>query len=134
MPTFFSNAIGTTSGILYHYTLPDNKINDWLVKESKARFGTPPDLFAADGMNAGIMIVEALRKTGGDASAYTLIKVMEGMSFGGPKGTIDIRAEDHVAMQDMYVVKLLNMDDPEFKYFELVKTNRTDVPCLLPEE
>jgi len=133
MPTFFSNAIGTTSGILYHYTLPNNEINDWLVEQSKARYGTPPDLFAADGMNAGIMIVEALRKTGGDASASALIKAMEGMSFEGPKGTIDIRAEDHVAMQDMYVVKLLNLDDPDFKYYELVKTNRPDVPCLLPE-
>ena len=36
--------------------------------------------------------------------------------------------------QDMYVAKLLNVDDPEFKYFEYVETNRPDVPCLLPEE
>ncbi len=134
MPTFFSNAIGTTSGILYHYTLPNNKINDWLVEQSKARYGTPPDLFAADGMNAGILIVEALKKTGGDASASALIKAMEGIEFEGPKGTIYIRPEDHVAIQDMYVVKLTNLDDPEFKYFELVKTNRPDVPCLLPED
>ena len=31
MPAFFANAIGSTSGILYHYTLADNPVNDWLV-------------------------------------------------------------------------------------------------------
>jgi hypothetical protein len=34
----------------------------------------------------------------------------------------------------MYVATLLNVDDPDFKYFEYVGTNRPDVPCLLPEE
>ena len=56
---------------------------------------------------------------------------MEGMSFDGPKGTITIRPEDHVAIQDMYIVKILNVDDPDFKFFQLVKTTRPDVPCLL---
>ncbi|MBK8934574.1 MAG: substrate-binding domain-containing protein [Chloroflexi bacterium] len=133
LPTFFANAIGTTSGILYHYTAPDNPINDWLVEQTKARFGVPPDLFDADGMNAAIMLVEAVKKTSGDVSADAMIGAMEGMSFEGPKGTIDIRAEDHVAIQDMYIVTLTNVDDPDFKFFDLVKTTRPNVPCLLPE-
>jgi branched-chain amino acid transport system substrate-binding protein len=58
---------------------------------------------------------------------------MEGMEFDGPKGTIYFRPEDHVAEQDMYVVKLTNVTDPDFKYFELVKTTRPQIPCLLPE-
>ncbi|MCP5094366.1 MAG: ABC transporter substrate-binding protein [Chloroflexi bacterium] len=134
MPAFFSNAIGSTSGILYHYTFPDNEINDWLVTNAVERFGVPPDLFDADAMNAALLISEALHATGGDASAAALIGAMEGIEFEGPKGTINIRAEDHVAIQDMYVATLLNVDDPEFKYFELVETNRPDVPCLLPED
>ncbi len=133
MPAFFSNAIGSTSGILYHYTLPDNEANDWLVNIVQERYSTFPDLFDADGMNAGIMLGEALKASGGDASADALIDAMEGMEFEGPKGTINIRAEDHVAIQDMYIVKLLNVDNPEFKYFEYVETNRPNVPCLLPE-
>jgi branched-chain amino acid transport system substrate-binding protein len=134
LPAFFANAIGTTSGILYHYTSPDNAINDWLVAETTARHGVPPDLFDADGMNAAILIGEALKVTGGDASSEALIAAMEGLEFEGPKGTVLIRAEDHVAIQDMYIVTLLNVDDPEFKYFEQVTTTRPDVPCLLPEE
>ncbi len=133
MPAFFANAIGSTSGILYHYTLPDNEINDWLVETTKARFNTTPDLFDADAMNAAILIGTALRKTGGDASAAALIAAIEGLSFAGPKGLIEIRAEDHVAIQDMYIAELLNVDDPEFKFFEYVETNRPEVPCLLPE-
>ncbi|KAA3660458.1 MAG: hypothetical protein DWQ04_19365 [Chloroflexi bacterium] len=133
LPAFFGNAIGSTSGILYHYTAPDNAINDWLIEQVQARYSTFPDLFDADAMNAAILLTEALQKTGGDASAASLRGAMEGIEFEGPKGTINIRAEDHVAIQDMYIVTLLNVDDPEFKYFELVETNRPNVPCLLPE-
>jgi len=134
MPVFFGNAVGQTAGILYHYTAPDNPINDWLVQETKARYGVPPDLFDADGMNAAIAAITALYNTGGDTSSAALIKAMEGMEFEGPKGTILFRPEDHLAVQDMYIVKLLNVDDPESKFFELVKTTRPEIPCLLPED
>ena len=133
MPTFFANAIGTTSAILYHYTQPDNEINDWLV-EKAAEAGTFPDLFWADGMNAALAVTAALEATGGDASPDALRDALEGIEFDGPKGVIYIRPEDHVAIQDMYVVTLTNVDDPEFKFFDAVTTNRPDVPCLLEGE
>ena len=133
LPAFFSNAIGSTSGILYHYTLPDNEVNDWLTETTLARDGVPPDLFDADAMNAALLLANALRATGGDASAEAMIAAMEGLEFEGPKGLIFIRPEDHVAVQDMYIVTLLNVDDPEFRFYESVETNRPDVPCLLPE-
>jgi branched-chain amino acid transport system substrate-binding protein len=133
VPVFYGNAVGSNSGILYHYTLPDNEINDWLVEQVNERHGTWPDLFDADAMNAAIMIVEALRATGGDTDPQALIAAMEGMTFQGPKGEIYIRPEDHVAIQDMYIVTLTNVDDPEFRFFDLVETNRPEVPCLLPE-
>ncbi len=131
MPAFFANAIGTTSVILYHYTAPSNPINDYLISNMAAVGGTFPDLFDADGMNAAIMTVEALKATGGAADADSLKAALEGMSFDGPKGLIEIRAEDHMAIQDMYVVTLLNVDDPEFKYYENVATVRPEPPCLL---
>jgi branched-chain amino acid transport system substrate-binding protein len=133
LPAFFSNAIGSTSGILYHYTAPSNPINDWLVKEDKARYGVYPDLFDADGFNAALLLIEGLKATNGDASAEALLAAFEGMTFEGPKGTIYIRPEDHVAIQDMYIVKLLNVDDPDQKFFEIIKTTRPEPPCLLPE-
>jgi len=129
----YAAALGQNSGILYHYTSPKNPINDWLVKETLARHKVPPDLFDADGMNAAIAVATALRKTNGSTDSAALIKVMEGMEFDGPKGKVYFRPEDHVAIQDMYIVKILNVTDKEFKFFETVKTNRPEPPCLLPE-
>lgn len=131
VPAFYSTMIGQNSGILYHYTLPDNEVNDFLVAEVTSRYGEPPDLFDADGMNAAIMLVEGLRKSEWDASGDALVAAFEGLEFDGPKGPIYIRPEDHVAIQDMYIVKILNVDDPEYRYFELVETTRSEVPCLL---
>jgi len=90
MPVFYQNAIGTTAGILYHYSAPDNPINDFLIAGLSGRYGVFPDLFDADLMNAAIMVVEALKATGGDTTGATLVQAMEGLSFEGPKGTIDI--------------------------------------------
>ena len=133
MPTFFANAVDTTAGILYHYSAPDNPANDFLKEQDKARYGVMPDLFDADGMNAAIMIVEALKKTNGDASGEALKTAMEGLEFEGPKGTIYIRPEDHVAIQDMYILKLVNVTDPDANFYEYVDTTRPEPPCLLPE-
>jgi branched-chain amino acid transport system substrate-binding protein len=133
VPVFYAPAVGQNSGILYHYTLPENPINDWLVEQVKARYNEPPDLFDADAMNAALMALNALNATGGDTDAAALIEAMEGMEFDGPKGKIAVRPEDHVAIQDMYIVKILNVDDPEFRFFELVDTTRPEPPCLLPE-
>jgi branched-chain amino acid transport system substrate-binding protein len=132
-PVVYANAVGQTGAILYHYTLPDNEINDWLI-EKLGENDQFPDLFSADGMNAGIAVVEALRATDGDASADALLGALEGLEFEGPKGTILFRPEDHVAIQDMYVVTLDNIDDPEFKYYTLQETVRPEPPCQLPED
>jgi branched-chain amino acid transport system substrate-binding protein len=131
MPAFFADAVGSTSGILYHYTGPDNPINDWMVEQTNARYGVPPDLFDADGFNAALLVIEALRATGGNPEARAMIEAMEGMTFEGPKGSVYIRPEDHVAIQDMYIVTLTNVTDPEFRYYDLVEVTRPEPPCLL---
>jgi branched-chain amino acid transport system substrate-binding protein len=134
MPAIFVGAEGSVSGILYHYTLPDDPINDWMVDRTRAEFGTSPDLFDADAFNAAVLIAESLRVTGGDAGADALREAIEGISFAGPKGTIEIRAQDHVAIQDMYIAMLDNLDDARSRFFDLVATNRPTVPCLLEGE
>lgn len=134
MPLWYQDAVGSTNGILYHYQGPQNNpINDFLVAQEVARYGVHPDLFDADGMNAAIMVVEALKKTNGDASAAALVAAMEGLEFEGPKGLIYIRPEDHVAIQDMYILKLENLTDPAQAYYSYVETTRPEPPCLLPE-
>lgn len=133
MPIWYGNAVGSTNGILYHYSAPDNAINDFLVEQDKARYATAPDLFDADGMNAAIMAVEAIKAVGGNMDGAALVAAMEGMSFEGPKGLVEIRPEDHVAIQDMYVLKLVDLTAADAAYYEYVETTRPEPPCLLPE-
>lgn len=134
MPLWYGNAVGSTNGILYHYSAPDNPANDFLVEQDLARYLTAPDLFDGDGMNAAIMVVEAIKATEGDVSGEALVSVMEGMTFEGPKGTVYIRPEDHVAIQDMYILTLVDLSAENADYYEYVETTRPEPPCLLPEE
>ena len=131
----YADAIGVVGVQVYHYTLPDNEINDWLVARHMEEYGTPPDLWAAGGMMAAIMTVQGLEATHGDASADALRAVYEdNFSFEGPKGTVIIRPSDHVALQNLYFVRVTNTTDPEFKFVELVQEFQpedTEPPCAL---
>jgi branched-chain amino acid transport system substrate-binding protein len=101
------DATGMIGICKYSYILPQNPINDWLTEKHIERHGEPPDLFTGGGFAAGVALVEALKRTGGDADAGALIPVMEGLSFEGPKGTYTFRPEDHQALQPMYVVEMV---------------------------
>ncbi|RMF39727.1 MAG: ABC transporter permease [Alphaproteobacteria bacterium] len=92
---------GMEGATYYYYEIPQNPVNDWLVKTHFERFGTPPDFFTAGGMAAGIAIVEAIKKAG-STDTEALIAAMEGMEFQTPKGRMVFRPEDHQALQSMY--------------------------------
>jgi len=134
----YADAIGSTGIVVYHYTLPKNPVNDWLVQRHKEKYGTPPDLFTAGGMAAAIMAVEGLKRTNGDASADALIKVYEdNFSFDGPNGKYIIRPYDHVCLYPLFYVRLNNVTDPEFKFVELIREfapEEVAPPCLLPDQ
>ncbi|CAM3786607.1 substrate-binding domain-containing protein [Aeromicrobium ponti] len=120
--------VGMEGFTVYYHNLPSNDINDWLVEEHKKRFdGDEPDLFTPGGMSAAIAIVEALKKTEGDADADTLIETMEGMSFDTPKGKMTFRPDDHQALQTLYAIKLEKKDGVPYPVPVLIRE-------LSPEE
>ena len=102
----YKNFPGMEGATYYYFGIPKNRVNDWLVAEHYKKFKAPPDFFTAGGMSAGIAVVEALKKTGGNTSTEKLIATMEGMSFDTPKGKMTFRKEDHQAMQTMYHFKI----------------------------
>ena len=116
----FKDYEGMEGGTYYYYELPDNEVNDWLVKTHFERFDSPPDFFTAGGMAAGIAAVEAIRKAG-STDTEELITAMEGMEWETPKGTMKFRAEDHQALQTMYHFKLTVQDGVEWAVPELVR-------------
>ncbi|MFJ8262796.1 ABC transporter substrate-binding protein [Rummeliibacillus sp. NPDC094406] len=120
--------VGMEGFSVYYHTLPNNKVNDWLVAEHKKRFNnTVPDLFTPGGFSAAVAIVEALKKSDGDADGNKLIPLMEGMSFDTPKGTMTFRKEDHQALQPMYSIKLENQKGVDYPVPVLIRE-------LTPEE
>ena len=111
---FMNPLVGMEGFSVYYHTLPQNDVNNWLVDEHQKRFNEVPDLFTPGGMSAAISIVEALKKSEGDADANKLIGIMEGMSFETPKGTMTFRAEDHQALQSMYSIRLEKQDGLDY--------------------
>ena len=127
----YKNFPGMEGATYYYFGIPKNPVNEWLVANHYKQFKAPPDFFTAGGMSAAIAVVEALKKTNGDANTEKLIKTMEGMSFVTPKGKMTFRKEDHQAMQSMYHFKI--KVDPAFAWGvpELVreiKAEEMDVP------
>ncbi len=111
---------GMEGATYYYYEIPKNPVNDWLVKEHEARFGTPPDFFTAGGMAAGIAVVEAIKKAG-STDTEELISAMEGMEWETPKGKMVFRPEDHQALQSMYHFKIKVDPNVEWAIPELVR-------------
>lgn len=104
----------------YYFEHPRNSVNNWLVEQHLARFGTPPDIFAAGGMTAGIALVEALRRAD-SSDTEDLIETLEGMRFESPKGEMLIRAQDHQALQPMYHFRLRSEEGVDWAIPELVR-------------
>jgi branched-chain amino acid transport system substrate-binding protein len=124
--------VGMSGFSIYYHTLPDNKVNDWLVEEHKKKFdGQIPDLFTSGGMTSAISIVEALKKTEGDNDVDTLISTMEGMEFDTPKGKMKFRPEDHQALQSLYAITLEEqngVDHPVPVLIRELKMDETEPP------
>ncbi len=129
--TAYKQFPGMEGAAYYYFGIPKNPVNEAMVSRHYSQFKAPPDFFTAGGFSAAMAVVTALNASKGDASANTLIKTMEGMSFDTPKGKMTFRKEDHQAMQSMYHFKI--KVDPAFAWGvpELVreiKAEEMDVP------
>jgi branched-chain amino acid transport system substrate-binding protein len=91
----------------YVYNAPKNKVNDWLVKNIRAKTGGDvPNLFTPDGFVTAQMIAQAIAKADGD-DVDKMIAGLENWQFLAPKGKQRIRAEDHAMIQPMFQVELV---------------------------
>lgn len=137
----YGAALGQIGLNVYHYTVPETKINDWLTERHFELYNEPPDLFTAGGMASAIALATALENTGGDTSPEAMIAALEGLMFEGPKGTYYIRPEDHVCLQPMNILQLVNLEPDlngdginTYEFFETVFVSEYDalgVPCTL---
>jgi branched-chain amino acid transport system substrate-binding protein len=129
--------VGLLGWIVYHYTFPENDINDWLVEQYQEQYDDFPDLFSECAFATAQALVAALEATGGDTLPSALIPELEGLIFEGPKGTYGIRPSDHQALAPMYVVQLATLDSDVFDFYDLIAVaDPLDIapPCQLPED
>lgn len=129
--TAYKELPGMEGATYYYYEIPQNPVNDWLVKTHFERFDSPPDFFTAGGMSAGIAIVEAIRKAGGAEDTEALIEAMKGMQWETPKGPMMFRPEDHQAMQSMYHFRTEIQDGKDYGVPVLVREigmDELDIP------
>lgn len=108
------NAYGEVSdkiSFLNHYFAgaTDNAENQAMIEYLEAE-GKVADIFSPDGFNAAVMIAEAIRTGGGD-DVDAMIDALEGFSFQGPKGDMEVRASDHALLQDMFQARLVKDGD-----------------------
>lgn len=116
----FESLRGMMGGAYYYYELPNNPVNDWLVKEHGARFKEPPDFFTCGGFAAAMAVVTAVEKAK-STDTEKLIAAMEGMEFMTPKGRMIFRKEDHQALQSMYIFRLEAKPDRDWAVPVLVR-------------
>jgi branched-chain amino acid transport system substrate-binding protein len=118
---------------LYDPELVDSELNTRFIEEfKKLSGGAPPDIYAGDAGTAGMIAVEALKKTKGDTSPEKISEALEGMEGEGIRGPFTLRAEDHVFLQPFFEARL----DKDFRA-KLVRTfppEEIDVPVYPPKE
>jgi branched-chain amino acid transport system substrate-binding protein len=131
------STIGNVSWIVYHYSFPQNEINDWLTTNHRKFYNNDvPDLFTECGFATAQALYNAVTATEGDTLPEALIPALEGLVWEGPKGTYYMRPGDHQALVPMYIARLTNLDDPDQKFYELlseVSAFAAAPPCALPE-
>jgi branched-chain amino acid transport system substrate-binding protein len=130
------STIGNISWIVYHYSFPKNAINDFLVEGYRGVYNDNPDLFSECSFATAQALAQAVAATNGDTLPSAMIPVLEGMVFEGPKGTYAIRPSDHQALVPMYIARLVNLDNADQQFYELLATipaNQIIPPVLLPE-
>lgn len=131
------STVGNISWIVYHYSFPENAINDYLVEGYAKFYADKPDLFSECSFATAQAIVQAVTATEGDTLPESLIPELEGLVFEGPKGTYAIRPSDHQALVPMYIARLVNLDDADQNFYELLATvpaNEIVPPILLAED
>ena len=129
LPTY-KRVPGMEGAVYYYYEAFENDINQWLVDQHMARFGTPPDFFTAGGMASALAVVKAI-ETAETLDTEGLIAAMEGMTWDTPKGPMTFRPEDHQALQAMLHFKIRVDEGVDWAIPEkvrIIEADEMDIP------
>ncbi|WP_371756173.1 ABC transporter substrate-binding protein [Ferviditalea candida] len=99
----------------------DNAVNKKFVEAHQKAYGKLPNFFTMEGYDSAIVIEKAVKEAG-SADAAALIKVLPGITFDSPRGTIKIDPATHNPIQNFYVGEVVKQDgNNTFKVLETIK-------------
>ncbi|RJX33980.1 MAG: twin-arginine translocation signal domain-containing protein [Desulfarculus sp.] len=88
----------------------DNPVNKEFVKAydkfTKNDAGVSVSMSSVHGYDAGQMIIQALKKTGGDTKAANIVKALEYMKLDSPRGPVELDV-NHELVQPMYIGQIV---------------------------
>jgi branched-chain amino acid transport system substrate-binding protein len=110
----------------HHYSaLHDSALNKEFVAAYEKVNHRRPTFHSVSGYDTMYLIMEALKKTGGNTDGDALIAAMKGMKWESPRGPISIDPETRDIVQNEYVRKVENVNgekyNVEFTTIEAVK-------------
>jgi branched-chain amino acid transport system substrate-binding protein len=99
-------ALGTIT--THHYSAAHDSVENkaFVAAFKAASGGRRPNFMGVAGYDGMHLIVEALKKTGGDAGGDKLIAAMKGMAWNSPRGPVSIDPETRDIIQNIYVRKV----------------------------
>lgn len=103
LPETGNAAIGATSVHIWNYDLP-NAANQALIKAYEAKYKALPSYLPVWGWDAIHSVVAAIERVKGDVEDKAKFAAsFKGLKFDGPRGRIQIDADTHDIVQDLYV-------------------------------
>src|SRR5215469_13408125 len=124
LPGTGDTLVGVVTAGIYSAAHP-SALNKQFVDAYQKATGHRANFLAVSGYDAMHVIYEALKKTGGNPDADTVIGAMKGMSWESPRGPISIDPRTRDIVQNVYIRKIEKKDgEPwamEFATFEAVK-------------
>ncbi len=124
---FFADGVGVESVVTYHHELPANDLNEVLIAHSDVL----PDRSEARAMTAALLAVHALSQSNEPTDIDSRRAAFEGLEVESPKGRVELRAEDHLPLQDLYIVRLVDPFAADAAFYEHLATIRPNPPCVL---
>ena len=115
---------------LHYATTLKNSMNERFKSVFLKKTGQEADVFAVQGYDAGELIIQGLKRTGGDTvSQKRLIEAMESSKIQSPRGEITF-SKAHNPIQDIYLREVINGENEMIK-IAMEKVNDPALGCEL---
>ncbi len=124
LPSTGDALIGVVTAGIYSAAHPSQLNKDYVAAYQKAT-GHRANFISVGGYDGMNLIYEALKKTGGNTDADTVVGAMKGMKWESPRGTISIDPRTRDIVQNVYIRRVQKVDGApwaiEFETFPAVK-------------